>query len=79
MKVANISYKLNLGEPQADDIPATFNAGSTKGYTPILNEALSGYFFIVFNESWVKGRGGQYQKLFDCRSCMFSAGFCACT
>ena len=33
--IDNISYTLNLGELQIDDISATFTAGSTKGYIPI--------------------------------------------
>ena len=30
--IDNISYKLNLGELQVDDISAEFTAGSTEGY-----------------------------------------------
>ena len=43
-------------------------AGSTKEYilTNQVNQALNKFFLIVFNESWGKGRGREYQKVFDC-------------
>ena len=47
-------------------------------YTNQVNEALSRCFLIVFNESWGKWRGGEYQKVSNCRSCMSSAGSFAC-
>ena len=41
-----------------------FTAGSTKKYilTNQVNQALNKCFLIVFNESWGKGRGREYQK-----------------
>ena len=48
-------------------------------YTIQVNQALNKCFLVVFNESWGKGRGCEYQKVFDCWLCMSSAWFYACT